>query len=310
MELAALDSRLSRAEQEAISSLPQRLQAAAHRVFASNSVEEIRLRVNKPVQLITSRDEIVLNAFDVLSEREARQMLENICRHSVYAWENELCSGYLTLPGGVRVGISGKPLVDNGRIIRFTCVTGFNIRIAREVIGCSDGVIKYLFEGGRPVSTLIAAPPSGGKTTLLRDIARRISQGGCGARPMKVAIADERNEIAGCMNGIPSLDVGLRTDVMDGVPKRLSIFMMIRSMSPDVIITDEIGGSEDMLAVGEAAKCGVAVIASIHAGSSEELRRKRWLAEALRDGVFGKVLLLHRYGSRLAVAPVEIKQYV
>lgn len=310
METAALNPCPRTAEREAVSALPQRMQKTVQGAFAANSIEEIRLRVNRPVQLITSRGELMLDSVGTLSEQEARQMLENICRHSVYAWENELCSGYLTLPGGVRVGICGKPLVDDGRIIRFTCVTGFNIRIAREVTGCSDGVIKYLYDGGNIVSTLIAAPPNGGKTTLLRDIARSLSRTGCGVRPVKVAIADERNEIAGCINGVPSLDVGLRTDVMDGVPKRLSIFMLIRSMSPDVIITDEIGGIEDMRAVAEAAKCGVAVIASIHAGSSKELSRKRWLVDALDEGVFGRVLLLHRQGSRLTVAPIDMGRYV
>lgn len=298
--------KLTVAEEAILRVVPKRLKAPVEKVILGGRAEEIRLRIGKPVQVITQRGEHILNQYGNLLKSEADEMLQAICAYSVYAKSNELCSGFVTLDGGARVGISGKPLYADGCIKRLTAISSFNIRIAREVVGCAEKFMNHFFDGTTPLSAIIASPPGAGKTTLLRDCARCFSNGIRVPRPLKVAIADERNELSGCMDGIPTLDVGLRTDVMEGVPKAISIPLLIRSMSPDVIITDELGGDADMTAVAEATKHGVAVVTSVHSSHSSELRKRTWFCSALEDGHFAKVLFLRRTADRVNLIPMEI----
>ena len=290
--------------------IPKRFAAAVGEAMAaSGCIEELRFRVNRPVQLITRRGEIMLRN-GAFTAGEAKQLLEAVCSHSVYAKEAELVRGFVSLPGGVRVGIAGEPLAENGKITRLTTVSCFNIRIPRELIGCAEPLIPLLTEetgeGRMPVTSIIAAPPGAGKTTFLRDCARCFSSGIGAARPLKVAVADERNELAGSVGGVPTLNIGERTDVMAGAPKTVIMPMLLRSMSPEVIVTDEIGGEEDMRAVSEAATYGAAVFASIHAGSSAELRNKKWLIEPIENGLKVRVLLLRRIGGKFALREAEM----
>ncbi len=290
--------------------IPKRFANAIGEAVAScGCAEELRFRVGRPVQIVTSRGEILLRSC-VFSREEAQKLLEAVCAHSVYAKERELIRGFVSLPGGVRVGVAGEPLFENGRLARLTTVSCFNIRLPREVKGCAEPLMPLLTEdlgfGRLPVTSIIAAPPGAGKTTFLRDCARCFSNGIGTARPLRVAIADERNELAGSVSGIPTLDVGERTDIMAGAPKTVSMPMLLRSMSPEVIVTDEIGGEEDMLAVAEAAKYGAAVFASIHAASSAELQSKRWLAEPIENGLKVRILLLRRIGGRFVLREAEM----
>lgn len=284
--------------------LPSRIACAAAAAAEGRAVEELRLRTGRPAQMIFADGERMLESA-AFTKGEADELLQKLCGHSVYAHTEELRAGYVTLEGGARVGVCGRPAVEGGRIAGLLDVSGFNIRVARQVIGCANEVMRILLDGGEPVSALIASPPGGGKTTLLRDIARCLSEG-LYSKPMKVAIADERGELAGCVNGVPCFDVGRRTDVMDRAPKAESIRLMIRAMSPDVIITDEIGGEADKAALFEAVRCGVTVIASAHADSMDGLRSRRCTAELLSEHVFNKVLLLKRRGSMLKVTRVEV----
>jgi stage III sporulation protein AA len=286
-----------------INALPKRLAGEISKALCSAPCEEIRLRVGRRPQLVFFSDDVILDV-PPFTREEANELLEKLCRHSVYARGEELKNGYLTCEGGVRVGVCGRPVVSGGRIERLSFVSCFNIRLPREVTGCAENVMPYLTEHGRPVSALIAAPPSGGKTTLLRDIARCFSNG-VGAYPVKVAIADERGELAACVDGTPSFLVGARTDVMENAPKAEAIRLLVRSMSPELIVTDEIGGAEDAEAVSEAKRCGVAVIASIHAGSAEELSMRASVSELIKCGVFKRILMLKRNGSTLRVFPVK-----
>ena len=280
--------------------LPGRIARAFERMDMSSMPEEIRLRAGRPPQIVAAKGEELLSEA-VFSAAEAKELLEKLCCHSVYAMEEELKKGFVTLEGGIRVGVSGRPVVREGRVIRLTSVSCFNIRITREALGCAEGVMGMLLEEGRPVSCLIAAPPGGGKTTLLRDIARCLSDG-IGSHAFKVALADERGELAGCVNGVPSFCIGARTDVMEFAPKAEAIPMLVRTMSPDVIITDEIGDPRDAEAVSEASRCGAAVIASAHASSYSELKERRALSSLLGSGAFRRILLLKRSGSVLHVS--------
>lgn len=288
-----------------LSVLPKRTASAVERLLMSGSqVEEIRLRTGRPAQVIASSGEFIQDA-PPFTREEASNLLEKLCRHSIYAREDELKMGFITLDGGARVGVCGRPVVENGRIKRMTDISSFNFRLTREAVGCAEGVMEYVLENGRPVSTLIAAPPAGGKTTLLRDIARCLSNGVC-SEPFKVALLDERGELAGLIDGVPSFDVGLRTDVMEFAPKAEAIGIFVRTMNPDVILTDEIGGSGDAEALEEAARCGTAVIASAHASSCDELKKRPALQRTIESGVFKRILLLRRSGSVLHIVPLRL----
>lgn len=287
-----------------ISLLPITLGEAVTKACSGRSVEEIRFRSGRPPQIVFSDGEMLLSDLR-FTKKDSSELLEKLCRHSVYSHEDELKQGFIAYDGGIRVGVCGKAVTDNGRIVRLTDISSFNIRVAREVIGCSKEIIGYIFDKGSPVSTLIVSKPGGGKTTLLRDIARCLSDGIC-ADPMKVCIADERGEIAGSIDGVPTYAVGARTDVYELAPKSESIMMFIRAMNPDVIITDEIGSYKDSSAVKEAAGCGVCVIASTHAGSRDELMTREPMRDLILSGAFKRLLLLNRKGGLLRITPVKI----
>lgn len=270
---------------------------------APERVEELRFRVGRPVQVVCTGGELLFEADAVFTEEEAAAMLAELCDHSVYAHDRELKSGFITLPGGARVGLSGRPVTENGRPIRFTSVSGFNIRIPRQVLGCAVPFMHLFTDGKTPLSAVIAAPPGEGKTTFLRDCARCFSNGVGVSRPFITAVSDERNELTASRDGIPTLDLGLRTDVIAGVPKAAAIPMLVRNMAPEVLVTDELLGDEDMSAFLRANACGVAVLASIHAGSEADLLKKHWLSEAA--GSF-KVFMLRRSMDRFILSEAEL----
>jgi len=221
-------------------------------------------------------------------------MLNLITNHSLYALEEELRRGYVTIEGGHRIGLSGKVVVEGGRVRHLRDVTGFNVRIARQLPGVAGDLVPYIFHGGRVENVLIVSPPQCGKTTLLRDLARIASTGDKGLSPRKVGIVDERSELAGCVRGIPQHDVGPRTDVLDGCPKAEGMMMMIRSMSPDILVVDEIGRREDGEAVYEAVHAGVHVFTTAHGRTLEEVCRRPTISALARDGVFNRYVLLSR----------------
>lgn len=233
---------------------------------------ELRLRAGRPVQLVRlSGEEMKGSGMDASLVRAAAQALAG---HSLYAREEELREGFFTMEGGCRVGVCGRMTAEDGRIVSLTHVGSVCVRIAREVKGAADPVMEKLFAAGMPVSALIISPPGMGKTTLLRDAARQLSDGTGGRKGVCVGIADERGELAGCIMGEAALDVGRRTDIMDGCPKRVGMRLLVRAMSPEVIVTDELGHPEDAAAVRDAMCCGVKVIASVHAADEEDVQRR------------------------------------
>ncbi|AMA72506.1 MULTISPECIES: stage III sporulation protein AA [Aneurinibacillus] len=267
-------------------------------------MEEIRLRVGRPIEYVgggaswfisgqgggTRRAEEALT----FTKEEGMQLLSRLSHHSVYMMEEEMRRGYITVQGGHRVGLSGKVVLENGRVKLIRDVTSFNIRFAREKRGVADGVLPLLVEGGQLKNTLVISPPQCGKTTLLRDLARQISYGSKEMAGKKVSIVDERSEIAGCVAGVPQKDVGPRTDVLDACPKAEGMMMMIRSMSPEVLITDEIGRPEDGYALEEAIHAGITVIASVHGRDLKDIMRRPTLSRILQAGVFQRYLVLSR----------------
>ena len=250
---------------------------------------EIRIRVGRPI-FVYSRDkeEIYMEKNPPLLE-DLAHTLELMSNYSLYAMEEEIKQGYITIKGGHRVGIVGKVVLEGEKIRTIKNINAINIRISHQVIGCSESLYKTLFKEDKLYHILIAAPPMCGKTTILRDFTRLLSDGG-----RKIALVDERSEIAGCFNGIPQNDVGMRTDIMDSCPKALGMMLMLRSMSPEIIVADEIGRKEDILAIEEVINSGIKLICTVHAKDLEEIKNRPVLNELLNKNIFEKIVFLSR----------------
>ena len=269
-----------------------------------SKMEEIRLRHSRPLIILWAGGEYFLNLTGPVSFRDAylvggedlEKTLELISSYSLYACEEELRQGYLTIPGGHRVGVAGRAVLEGGHIKVLRDISSLNIRIARQIKGAGEKVLAFIVDRrmDRIMHSLIISPPQGGKTTLLRDLARLISDGAgiLGQSGKKVGIVDERSEIAGCYRGVPQLDVGFRTDVVDACPKAEGIMLMLRSLSPQVIITDEIGRAEDVKAIEEAIFAGVSIIASAHGSSLEEICQRPTIGRLLQKNYFERLIFL------------------
>lgn len=254
-------------------------------------IEEIRIRIMKRVEVIIAGKPIYLS-YEVTYD-DTINLLNELSNYSIYTLEEELRKGYITVKGGHRVGLSGRVITENGRVKAIRDVTSFNIRIAKERIGISERYIPYLYDRNW-LNTLIIGPPQTGKTTLLRDFARVISTGYKQIEAKKVCIVDERSEIAGCVQGVPQHQFGERVDVLDACPKAEGMMMMIRSMSPDVLIVDEIGTKEDAVAVMEAVHAGVQLLVSVHGHHASELKNRPSLKMLFEAKVFDRFLELSR----------------
>ncbi len=289
-------------------------------------LEEIRIRTNTDTLLISGGREYSLRDGDEITAEVLEEILNRLLDYSYYAYEEELSRGYITIEGGHRVGICGRVTLENGQVHLIKDVSSLNIRRSREITGASEkilgavlspakapaesvpnagisagcgddrspapsdifGVCPSAADYGRMVvrNTLIISPPKCGKTTMLRDLARNLSNAG-----FRIGICDERSEIAGCYDGKTSYDLGPRTDVLDGCPKADGILMLIRAMSPDVVMTDEIGKPEDAAAIRSALSAGVKIITTIH-GSSFEDAAKSAVGSLITDHVFETLIFL------------------
>lgn len=270
-----------------------------------DKLEEIRLRAKKPLMVfyknadwfVTTGGQITKDIKDayVVMQQEILKSMELMSENSVYAYQDEIKSGYLTLHGGHRVGLCGKVIMLDGQIRNIKDFNGLNIRVAKEIRGCSNHIIKYITKSSCDIyNTLIIGPPQCGKTTILRDVARIISNGddNYDFSGLKIGIVDERSEIAACCKGIPQNDVGFRTDIMDGCPKTLGMEMLLRSMSPNIIITDEIGTHGDKDAILKVLNSGVKIIASAHGYNLTELKMREELLALIKSGAFDRYIVL------------------
>ncbi len=268
-------------------------------------IEEIRLRTGMPLNVYLQGTNYFLTPDGKLSKNKEEGILvksehihktfQLISNYSIYAFQEEIKNGFITLKGGHRVGLGGKVLYGNNGIETIRNISSLNIRIAREKIGVSDDIIQYLIDHNNSIhNTLIVSPPQCGKTTLLRDIIRTLSDGASvfNGRGFKVGVIDERSELSGMYNGESQHNIGLRTDVLDGCNKKDGTTMLIRAMSPDIIAMDEIGSVSDVEAIHESLKAGVRVIATVHGYDLKDLISKRSLSILIEERVFGRYIFL------------------
>jgi len=270
-----------------------------------NNIQEIRLRLLKPLEICFASNFSYLSKSGFTNDiskayittfDDCKQVLQTISNHSMYAIEEQLRQGYITFAGGHRIGIVGKVVVDNGKIRTIQHVTSFNIRIAKQIVGVATAVMPDLYDSirHRPYHTLIVSPPQCGKTTLLRDIIYSFSKGmpTLGIPSHKVAVVDERSEIAGSVHGIAQADLGPRTDVLDACPKAEGMMLLIRSMSPQIITVDEIGTAADAIAIDEVLHAGVGIITTAHAFNLDELIERPIMQEMIKKKIFDRYILL------------------
>lgn len=257
-----------------------------------NNLQEIRIKGDKPIILQYGDREIITE--HIANLEEIKIIIQRMSNYSIYAYDEEIKQGYITIKGGHRVGICGRCVIQNNEVKTIKDTASMNIRICREVIGCSNKIMPYIIENNIMENTIIISPPKCGKTTLLRDIARNISEGvkELKFKGKKVCVIDERSEIAACYNGVPQLDVGIRTDVLDCCPKASGIMMAIRSMSPDVIVCDEIGTLSDMESIIGAMNSGVSLITTIHGYGIEDLYDRAVFEDIMDNKVFKKAIIL------------------
>ena len=276
-----------------------------------NQIEEIRIRANNPIIIIYRNKEFFLDKNGKFTDDETKSIkvtveninktIELISNHSIYAFGEELKSGYITITGGHRIGITGKTIIENGQIKTIKNINGLNIRIATQIKGCAKNVLNKIIEQ-QVLNTLIISPPGCGKTTLLRDIIRQISNG----IPNKlngqaVGVVDERSEIAGCYRGIPQNDLGIRTDILDSCPKAEGMIMLLRSMAPKVIAVDEIGNKKDVEAIEDILNAGVKLICTMHGYSIDDVKKRTHMGPLINKKVFDRYVVLKNTGSLQAV---------
>jgi len=236
--------------------------------------------------------------------REILNMVQVFCDNSIYSYQSQICNGFITLPGGHRVGLTGSIAMKDGQIINITYVSSLNIRIAKEIIGASEKILPQIIEDGQVNSTLIVSKPGCGKTTILRDLVRNISNMG-----YTISMIDERGELAAMYKGIPQNDVGLRTDILDNVTKSLGMKIAVRTMAPQVIVADEIGSEEDIEAINYGICSGVKGIFTAHGSTIDELNLNKVLNKLYEERIFKKIIFLEKKGMVQKIYTLDKNMY-
>ena len=255
-----------------------------------SKLQEIRLRIGKPLIIVSDNIEFVLHK--IIEKEELMEILEYVSNYSLYAFENELKQGFITIEGGHRVGMTGQVLIEDGEVKNIKHISSMNIRISHEILNCADIIFPYITEDKQICNTLIISPPRCGKTTMLRDLIRQVSDGNRWVRGCTVGVVDERSELGGCYLGVPQNQLGIRTDILDCCPKSKGMLMLVRSMAPQVIAVDEIGSAEDIHSLEYAMHCGCKMMATIHGASMEEIRKKPFIDELVKRHKFERYVVL------------------
>ncbi len=267
-------------------------------------LQEIRLRINAPLMIIYCNREVFISeeaklldhpakAF-IITRNELRETMEYISNYSLYAFEEEIKQGFITISGGHRIGIAGKTIIEEDAIKGMKHISFINVRLAHQVKGCANRVLPYIInqQSKGIYHTLIISPPRCGKTTLLRDVIRQLSDGSELLPGMSIGVVDERSEIGACYMGTPQNELGIRTDILDCCPKAKGMLMLIRSMSPQVIAVDELGSKEELEAIDYVIGCGCKLIATVHGSSLEDVKNKPTLGELIDKRLFERYIIL------------------
>lgn len=270
--------------------MPVRLREQLGPCLENPDIEEIRIRIGQPIELRCGETNIWLR--EVMGERDIEEMMTFISKYSIYAYEEEMRQGFLTIEGGHRIGFFGQVRLKDGKIVHMINIRFLNVRVAREKKGCAGEIMKWICRDGEFFNTLLISPPGVGKTTYLRDCIRQLS--GKEKQGKKICVIDERSEIAACHLGIPQNDIGARTDVLDGCPKREGMLLALRSMSPEIIAVDELGGEADVWALREIVLSGCQILGTLHGKSPEEIRRKTAVRKCFEEGIFQRYIFLQK----------------
>ena len=255
-----------------------------------SELQEIRLRIGQPVTVLYQNEELILPTMysekKRLGKQEMKETIEHISNYSLYAYEHELKQGFITIEGGHRVGMAGQVIMEGGKIKNMKYISSINIRVSHEVLDCANKIFPYITYNKQMYHTLIISPPRCGKTTLLRDVIRQISDGNRWIKGCTVGVVDERSELGGCYLGVIQNNLGMRTDILDRCPKADGMIMLIRSMAPQVVAVDEIGAKEDVHAIEYAMHCGCKMLATAHGDSMEEICKKPIFEKLIREKRF------------------------
>lgn len=272
-----------------------------------HDLQEVRLRAGCPLLVTQNGEECFVREDGQLlreraggvfvNRRALSQTMEYIADYSLYAFEEELRQGFLTIPGGHRVGVAGKIILEGGKVKGIRYISFLNIRLSHQKKGCADRVLPHLLFNGRMCHTLIISPPGCGKTTLLRDMIRQISDGTESFPGCTVGVVDERSEIGGAYLGVPQNDLGIRTDVLDCCPKAEGMMMLVRAMTPKVIAVDEIGDARDVRAMETVVHCGCRLLATVHGASVADVQKKPLLRTLMRARLFERYVVLKSPGA-------------